>query len=103
LPVVFQEAMSAGKPIVANDVDGARDIIIDGETGYLVPPHQPQEMAERILSLLINDNLCHEMGAEAQRLSESFSSQQMLEKIESLYKELLSNYESNPTREGWIY
>jgi glycosyltransferase involved in cell wall biosynthesis len=95
--------MSAGKPIVANDVDGARDIIIDGETGYLVPPHQPQEMAERILSLLINDNLCHEMGAEAQRLSESFSSQQMLEKIESLYKELLSNYESNPTREGWIY
>lgn len=97
LPVVFQEAMSAGKPIVANDVDGARDIIVDGDTGYLVPPHQSQEMAERILSLLNNEDLCYEMGAEAQRHSESFSSQQMLEKIESLYRELLSNYESNPT------
>lgn len=88
LPVVFQEAMSAGKPTVANDVDGARDVIIDGETGYLVTPHRPEEMAERILYLLNNDAICHEMGLKAQKYSERFSSQQMVEKIASLYREL---------------
>jgi glycosyltransferase involved in cell wall biosynthesis len=94
LPVVFQEAMSAGKPIVANNVDGASDVVVDGETGCLVTPHQPQEMAERILYLLNNDKLCEEMGLTAQRFSERFSSQQMVEKIESLYRELLASYDA---------
>jgi glycosyltransferase involved in cell wall biosynthesis len=88
LPVVFQEAMSAGKPTVANDVDGARDVIMDGETGYLVTPHQPEEMAERILYLLNNDVICHEMGLTAQKYSERFSGEQMVENITSLYREL---------------
>lgn len=89
LPVVFQESMSAGKPIVANDVDGASDVVINGETGYLVTPHKPQEMAERILNLLNNNKLCYEMGLTAKRYSERFSCQHMLANIESLYKELL--------------
>jgi glycosyltransferase involved in cell wall biosynthesis len=89
LPFVFQEAMSAGKPVVANDVDGVGDVVINGETGYLVPPHHPEEMAERILFLLKNDDLCQKMGIDAQRYSDRFSTQQMLEKIESLYKELV--------------
>ena len=88
LPVVFQEAMSAGKPTVANDVDGARDVIIDGETGYLVTPHRPEEMAERILYLLNNDSICYDMGLTAQKYSERFSGEQMVENIASLYREL---------------
>jgi glycosyltransferase involved in cell wall biosynthesis len=88
LPVVFQEAMSAGKPTVANDVDGARDVIIDGETGYLVTPHQPEEMAERILYLLKNDDVCQQMGLTAQKYSERFSGEQMVKNISSLYREL---------------
>ena len=88
LPVVFQEAMSAGKPIVANDVDGARDVIIDGETGYLVTPHQPNEMAERILYLLKNDVICDQMGLVAQKYSDRFSGEEMVKNIASLYREL---------------
>jgi glycosyltransferase involved in cell wall biosynthesis len=88
LPVVFQEAMSAGKPTVANDVDGARDVIIDGKTGFLVTPHRHEEMAERILYLLNNDAICHEMGLTAQNYSERFSGEQMVENITSLYREL---------------
>ena len=93
LPFVFQESMSAGKPVVANDVDGVGDVVIDGETGYLVLPHRPKEMAERILHLLNNDELCQKMGDIAQRSSGRFSSRQMLENIESLYKELASHKE----------
>jgi glycosyltransferase involved in cell wall biosynthesis len=88
LPLVFFEAMSAGKPIVANNVDGAGDVVIDGETGFLVPPRKPREMAERILFLLNNEKLCIEMGHTAQQRSRYFSIQRMVEQIEALYKEL---------------
>jgi glycosyltransferase involved in cell wall biosynthesis len=90
LPVVFQEAMSAGKPIVANNVDGVRDVVIQGETGYVVTPHRPQEMAERILTLLNNDELCTRFGLTAQQNSRIFSSERMLDQIEALYRALLA-------------
>jgi glycosyltransferase involved in cell wall biosynthesis len=91
LPVVFQESMSAGKPIVANDIDGARDVIINGETGYLVTPHQPREMADRMLDLLNNNELCYKMGINAKQSSERFSSERMFQEIEFLYRELLTS------------
>jgi glycosyltransferase involved in cell wall biosynthesis len=92
LPVVFQESMAAGKPIVANNVDGARDVITDGKTGYLVTPRQPQEMADRILTLLNNEELCHQMGLTAKQLAQQYSSDGMIKQIESLYLELLKEY-----------
>jgi glycosyltransferase involved in cell wall biosynthesis len=92
LPVVFQESMIAGNPIVANDVDGARDVISDGKTGYLVTPHQPQEMADRILTLLTNEELCAQMGITAKQHAGRYSSENMVKQIVSLYIELLKNY-----------
>lgn len=90
LPIAFLEAMSAGKPIVANDVDGASDVVINGETGFLVSPRQPLEMAERILALLNDEELCHKMGQVAKQRSDYFSVQRMVGQVESLYRELLS-------------
>jgi glycosyltransferase involved in cell wall biosynthesis len=92
LPVVFQESMIAGKPIVANDVDGARDVISEGETGYLVTPHQPQEMADRILTLLNDDELCGQMGITAKQHAKQYSSEGMVKQIVALYIELLKDY-----------
>jgi glycosyltransferase involved in cell wall biosynthesis len=91
LPVVFQEAMCAGKPIIANDIDGARDVIINGETGYLVTPRQPREMADRIIELLNNDETCQQMGATARQYSARFSAERMCNEIELLYRELLKS------------
>lgn len=88
LPIAFLEAMSAGKPIIANDVDGASDVVIDGETGFLVTPHQPEEMAVRILTVLYDEMLCSNLGQIAKNRSASFSIKRMLEQVESLYKEL---------------
>lgn len=92
LPVVFQESMIAGKPIVANDVDGARDVIIDGKTGYLVTPRQPQEMADRILNLLNDENLCDQMDVTAKRHAQRYSSENMIKQVVSLYIELLKDH-----------
>lgn len=92
LPVVFQEAMSAGKPIVANDVDGASDVIIDGVTGFLVPPEQPDQMAERILRILNDEALCQRMGQQARERSEPFSIKAMTSNIEGVYRQLLNQH-----------
>lgn len=93
LPLVFLESMSAGIPIVANDVDGASDVVINDETGFLVTPKQPLEMANRILFLLNNEKLCNEMGIIARQRSEFFSSQRMLDEIEVLYRKLIESYD----------
>ena len=90
LPLAFLEAMSCGKPIVANDIDGASDVVVNGETGFLVAPRQPEAMAERILTLLNDETLCHDMGKIAQQRSDYYSLERMLGKVESLYKELHS-------------
>ena len=91
LPIVFQEAMTAGKPIVANDVDGASDVVHEGETGYLVAPHHPEEMAERILTLLQHEDQCRRMGEKARKYAECFSVNVMTRSIEMLYRELLAD------------
>lgn len=89
LPLAFMESMCAGKPIVANNVDGSNEVVVDGETGFLVTPHKPMEMAERILFLLNNEALCKKMGNAAQENSKHFSKQRMLENIELLYNKEL--------------
>jgi glycosyltransferase involved in cell wall biosynthesis len=90
LPIAFLEAMAAGKPIVANDVDGARDVVVDGETGFLVPPHEPARMAEQLLRLLGDETLCGEMGQLARERSNYFSIERMTRSLESLYRERVS-------------
>ena len=80
--------MSAGKPIVANNGWSAHRKDNLRETGFLVTPHQPTEMAERILFLLNNEEQCIEMGHVAQQRSNDFSRQRMVDQIESLYREL---------------
>jgi len=88
LPVTFQEAMCAGKPIVANDVDGVSDVVRNDETGYLVTPHDPQQMADRIVTLLSDPQLCNRLGARARVESARFSTQKMLQELELLYTRL---------------
>ena len=64
-PVVILEAMAAGKPVVATDVGGVRDLIEDGRTGYVVPASDPSAMADRIRRLLSDEHARVEMGRQA--------------------------------------
>jgi glycosyltransferase involved in cell wall biosynthesis len=66
--MVLQEAAISGKPIVATGFTGAYESIADGETGYIVPIGDSQQVASRILHLLQNPNLAVEMGAKGQKL-----------------------------------
>lgn len=92
------EYMAAGRPVVSTDVGGAREAIVHGETGYLVPPGDHEGLAGHISSLLLAPDQARKMGERGRRrVSEKFSSSKQLQNVESLYNELLKL--SNP---GWV-
>ncbi|HEX8185822.1 MAG TPA: glycosyltransferase [Blastocatellia bacterium] len=86
------EYMAAGRAVVATDVGGAREAIIEGESGFLAQPGDDRLMAERIITLLKDGELAKRMGARARAIIEQrFSSERRLELTEMLYDELLIN------------
>lgn len=93
------EYMAAGKPVVATDVGGARETVIEGKSGYLVASGDDQAMAERLISLLRNPNQAREMGEHGRMMVENnFSCQAQLERTEGLYERLLSARSQSPPR-----
>jgi glycosyltransferase involved in cell wall biosynthesis len=85
------EYMAAGRPVVATDVGGAKEAIVENETGYTVPSGNDELMAERIISLLRDPAKARLMGEQGRRVvSEKFSSQALLRNTERLYERLRS-------------
>jgi glycosyltransferase involved in cell wall biosynthesis len=72
-PLVILDALAAGKPVVATDVNGTRDYVQDGLTGYLVAPGDARGMAERLASLLADADTRGRMGEAALKLADSLS------------------------------
>lgn len=91
ISLTLLEAMATELPIVATDVGGNPEVVVDGETGYLVPPKNPAEMSKKLL-LLINDiNLRHQMGKMGrERVIANFSIKETAKKYEELYCSVLS-------------
>jgi glycosyltransferase involved in cell wall biosynthesis len=85
------EYMGAARPVVATDVGGAREAIRDGENGFIVPPKNPEAMAERIIRLLNDSDAASAMGRAGKRIiEEKFSLAAQLRQTEELYERLLS-------------
>ncbi|MBM4065248.1 MAG: glycosyltransferase family 4 protein [Planctomycetes bacterium] len=88
--VVLLEAMAMGCPIVATNVGGVPEVVLDGETGILVPPGDPVELAGGIIQLLKDTSLAVKMAeCGYQRLKACFDIRETVSKTEHLYKELL--------------
>ena len=86
------EYMAAGRPVVSTDVGGAREAIVHGETGYLTPAGDHEQIAEHIIYLLSQPEESRLMGERGRRvINEKFSSQKQLQNIENLYNELLGS------------
>ncbi len=86
---VLVEAMALGKPIVASRVGGIPDLIAHGQNGFLVPPRNPEQLAKYIQILIEDKEKRESMGQAGKKISLSFSQEAMIEKITSLYDELL--------------
>lgn len=84
---VILESMSAGKPVVATAVGGNPELVENGRTGYLVPPADPQSMAQALFNLLSDPMLRHTMGESGRsRVEREFSIDKMIEKHEVLLR-----------------
>jgi glycosyltransferase involved in cell wall biosynthesis len=84
------EYMAAARPVVATDVGGAREVIREGETGYLVPSGDDVKMAARLIELLRDPAKARRMGDEGRRVvEEDFSCEAQLARTEELYSRLL--------------
>jgi glycosyltransferase involved in cell wall biosynthesis len=87
LPGVAIEAMAWRLPVISTAVGGARDIVEDGVTGTLVPPHDPQAMAGALLDLLRDAARMHRMGeAGYQRALAQFDIRRTADAIRALYQ-----------------
>jgi glycosyltransferase involved in cell wall biosynthesis len=92
MPHTLLEAMAKSRPIVTTDVNGCPDVVVDGKTGFLVPPGDTLVWAERIIDLLENPKLMDKMGRRGrERVIERFSQEQMITCIEELYVGLVES------------
>lgn len=90
LGVAVLEAMAAGRPVVASAVGGLKESVIDGVTGFLVPPVNSQALAEGIAKLISNPTLATEFGlAGRARVRLNYSLEDMARANEALYHELV--------------
>jgi glycosyltransferase involved in cell wall biosynthesis len=88
LPVVVLEAMALGVPVVATRSGGSEEMVVDGETGLLVPINDPVALAIAINNLLSNPQKLPEMGERSrQRTSEVFSHRAYIQRFEQIFRE----------------
>lgn len=89
-PLVAVEAMACGRPVVASAVGGLTETVVDGKSGFLVPPARPAALAEAINRLLASPDLRAAMGAEARRRAQQlFSPEVCLAAYADEYRSLL--------------
>ena len=89
-PNTIYEAMACGTPVIATRVGGIPELVDEGVTGLLVPPSDPDELAEAIIALLGNDQRRERMGQRARaKAVEQYSLQKILERTLAFYRSVL--------------
>ena len=83
--------MACGRPVIGSAVGGITYTIVNGETGFLVPPRDPQALAERLYQLLTQPELCERMGVAArQRVEHEFTWETVARRTADLYETALA-------------
>ncbi len=90
LPLTILEAMASAVPVVATDVGGTGEAVVDGETGFLVPLRNPEMLAQAITAMAQDLSLAQRMGQKGlRRARELFTLRRMVSKITAVYEALV--------------
>ncbi len=90
MPISLLEAMSMGLPCIATDIRGCREEVVDGETGWLIPPREAKPLSEKICILLDNPEVATRMGdAGRRRVLQHFDIRKVVEHQIEIYQRLL--------------
>jgi glycosyltransferase involved in cell wall biosynthesis len=85
------QALIAGKPAVSFDVDGAREVVISGETGWLVPPLAVDQLADALIRLAVSPEERTRLGGQGRaRFTDQFRHETMTRRLRELYGRILS-------------
>jgi glycosyltransferase involved in cell wall biosynthesis len=91
MPKVLLEAASCGRPIVTTDATGCREIVTEGENGFLVPVGNSEALADSIKKLIQDRDMRGRMGqAGRTRIEESYSDEVVAKKILALYRSIMN-------------
>jgi glycosyltransferase involved in cell wall biosynthesis len=86
--IVAIEAMAMGRPVIASDTGGLTDVVIDGETGFLVPPGDAVALTQAMKRLMEDEPLRKRLGQVALRRSQNFRASVVIPRIETIYRKL---------------
>jgi glycosyltransferase involved in cell wall biosynthesis len=92
---VAVEAMLAERPVVASDVGGLRDIVVNEETGIRVPPRDPVALAEAIDRLLDDPALRKQMGIVGREKAVRYTSQVVVPEVLAVFESVLDRRRSS--------
>ncbi len=91
IPLTIIEAMAAGRPVVCTDVGGLSEVVTAGETGFLAPAGDETALADRLIRLISNHELCQQIGTAGRAVAfDKFSETRMAEAYANLYDECLN-------------
>lgn len=89
--MVLIEANACGKPVIGSKIGGIKYVIKDGETGLLVPPGDPDALADAIMKLLDDEDLAHRMGSNGRRMvMEKYTWDKSAKMTERIFENLLN-------------
>jgi len=89
LPRALPQALAAGKPVIAYDCDGAREVCRENETGFLVQPGDLSQLTARLLQLAADTALRQRLGQRGQQfVRENFAVERMVDELHALYLRL---------------
>jgi glycosyltransferase involved in cell wall biosynthesis len=95
------EAMSVGRPVIASDIGGISDWLIDGQTGYLVFPGDPSAIANKVIKLLSDEALLQDMSVKSRKQAENFTIEFHAEHIIKLYEDVIADFKKRGHVSAW--
>jgi len=99
MPIALIEAMATAKPVVATRVAAVPKLVINGQTGLLIDPRDPEALSDAVCQLLEKPTYCETLGKAARaRIEQQFSSEVMAQHYLQLYRKVQAN--PVPTAEG---
>ncbi len=102
-PLTVFEAMAMAKPIVSTDVDGLRDVLKNDVNSVVVPPRDPQALANAMARALDDASLASRLSRGARETSRRFDIQVFVDKMSRLYELLVERYRAESGRPRWDY
>ena len=87
--MVFLEAMYEGTPVIGTEVGGVPELVVNGETGFIVPPGDPEKLGDSICVILGDMKLRDRMSLNAKERAKEFSWDSVVSQLESIYESTL--------------